>query len=151
MRAGGYILVETLVAMAVLSITMVTIHNALGQAALTHAQARDFTQARFLLNQKMGDYRLNTALEEGQQSGDFGAALSRFRWQASVSKAPLTALAASADPRAGSLKLTAPFLGKIVITVQWTTGKQPFEERLETLVAPTHFKELATNAAVNPN
>lgn len=151
MRANGYILVETLVAMAVLSISMVTIHNALGQAALTHAQARDLTQARFLLDQKMGEYRLNPALEEGEVSGDFGEALPQFHWKVSVTKILLPAPPPPLIPQVAPIKLAALFLGKIVVTVQWTTGRQPFEERFETLVPPSHFREIPANAAAKPN
>jgi len=145
-RANGYILVETLVAMAVLSISMVTIHNALGQATLTHVQARDLTQARFLLDEKMGEYRLNAALEEGDYEGDFGAAYPRFRWKVSVTKVKLPEPPRPNIEQIAPVKLASPFLGKIVLTVEWTTGKQPFEERLETLVPPTQFKETPARA-----
>ena len=151
MRAHGYVLVETLVAMAVLSASMITIHNALGQAALTHAQARDLTQARFLLNAKMGEFRVNPALEEGDTAGDFGEAFSRFHWQARVSKVRLPEPPPPSIQEVAPIKLATPFLGKIVVTVQWTTRRQPSEERLETLVSPSHFRELPANAAARTN
>ncbi|MBI5094904.1 MAG: hypothetical protein HZB26_21020 [Candidatus Hydrogenedentes bacterium] len=151
-QARGYILVETVVAMAVLSVSMVTIHNALGQASLAHAQARDMTQARFLLDQKMGEYTLKPALDEGENSGEFGPELSRFHWKVTVSKIVMP----DAPPAApnllglvGQQPLTPPvtFLGKIVVKVAWTTGGRPFEERLETLLAPSHLQETPPNAA----
>ena len=48
---AGYILVETVVAMVVLSIGIMTIQSSLRQIIIASGQARDYTQARFLLEE----------------------------------------------------------------------------------------------------
>ena len=156
MSSRGYILVETIVAMAVLSIGMLTIHNALEQAAITHAQARDMTQARFLLDEKMGEYRLRPLLDEGSEEGDFGSDNPRFHWRAAIAKVMLPSPPAPpVDPRTGApglaVKLPESFLVKLTVTVAWTTARRPFEESLQTLLPSTRLRKAPVIAApANP-
>lgn len=140
---------ETVVAMAVLSIGIVTIHRALHQAALTRAQARDMTQARFLLERRMAELKLQPFFEEGTQSGGFGPDFPRFQWQTKVSEAKLPDPVppdSPGPPELRNLKLPAPFLGKLTVTVRWTTAQQPYEESLETLISPDTILESSADA-----
>ena len=47
----GYVMVETVVAMGLLSVSMVAIHGAVRQTVIARGQAQDYTIARFLLEE----------------------------------------------------------------------------------------------------
>ncbi|UCC16519.1 MAG: hypothetical protein JSU58_09150, partial [Dehalococcoidales bacterium] len=64
-----------------LSIGLVAVNRAFGEALLVRAQARDYTQARFLLEERMGELELQPVLAEGTASGNFGKEFPRFRWE----------------------------------------------------------------------
>ena len=61
-RTRGYIFVETLVAMAILSVSAIVIQESIRQAILARAQAMDYTTARFLLEKVMADRMLSNSL-----------------------------------------------------------------------------------------
>ena len=65
----GYIFVETVVAMGLLSLSAFVIQNALRQAMITRAQAQDITSARFLLEKISGERILLFQQPEGNGSG----------------------------------------------------------------------------------
>ncbi len=150
LSSRGYILVEAAVAMAVLSIGMLGIHGAMRETGITGAQARDFTQARFLLERLIVETELQPMLVEGTETGEFEGALSRFRWRRTISKVtappPPELLvkppwlgrrpgAPSGPPRRfGAMR--SPYLGKISATVRWTRNGRPFERTVETLFSP---------------
>ena len=52
---NGYILLESLVAMGILSVGVVVIQNALQQGLITRGQSQDYTQARFALERIVAD------------------------------------------------------------------------------------------------
>ena len=141
-RAGsrGWILVETLVALMVLSVGVLAVNQALQDALLTRAMARDFTQARFLLEQVVSDLELQPLLIEGAaKNGAFGEAFERFAYHYEVSRVelpapelPPLAIGTLAQP----LQLPVSYLGKIRVTVTWTRAGRSFERAVETLIAP---------------
>ena len=131
----GYILAELLVALAVLSIGVLAVNRALRETVVTRGQARDFTHARFLLEQIVGNLELQPLLKEETRSGTFDGEFSRFSWTYTVSRvdvaAPVGQVSPTAEPPAA---YPATQLGKIAATVQWTRAGTPFERRVETLV-----------------
>ncbi|MCX5758208.1 MAG: hypothetical protein NTU83_06820, partial [Candidatus Hydrogenedentes bacterium] len=85
-RAFGYILFEALMALSLLSMSLIVIHNGLRQTILVREQARDYTQARFLLENVMAKVELQPLLTQATDSGGFQGELSRFHWTWKVSK-----------------------------------------------------------------
>ena len=142
----GYLLVETVTAMALLSITIVSLHGAMRQAALTRAHAEDFTHARFLAEELMGRLDLRRELEPGAQSGEFGGRFSRFVWVYEISHVhleppemePGAGWAPTLDPElAGEdFQLPVAYLGKVRVEIHWTRLGQEFSYVVETLVNP---------------
>jgi hypothetical protein len=139
----GYILLETLVALAVLSIGVVAVNRSLHQALLTQAMARDYTEARFLLEQVMAQAELQPLLVPGVTEGGFGEAHARYRWRRSVE---IIELPPPAMPpldhvprrvRLEDIEQEPLRLGRVRVTVGWTRRGQPFERTVETLAPIT--------------
>lgn len=135
----GYILFETLVAVALLSIGAVAANKAIYQASLVRAYARDATQARFLLEQLMGDCELKPMLIAGTTQGDFGVGYPGFRWECTVTleavRLPVVPRNAG-TPSLPSSQYPARQLGKLRVAVMWSRTGRDFVETLETLVPP---------------
>ncbi|MCC6489586.1 MAG: hypothetical protein IT364_18960 [Candidatus Hydrogenedentes bacterium] len=131
-------------------------NEALQEALLTRAMARDFTQARFLLEQVVSDLELQPLLIEGaEKNGDFGDAFERFAYHYEVSRVelpapelPSLANAVLAQP----LQLPVSYLGKIRVTVTWTRAGRSFERTAETLVPPERlYIGQSNNAGQTPD
>lgn len=138
-RERGYLLLETVCAMAVLSITTLAIHAALRQAALTRAQARDFTHARFLLEKLVSELEVQPVLFEETKEGAFKNEFARFRWKTEVKYLDLPQPPIPADippQQRGEFELPVSKIGKVVGTVRWERGGREYEETLQTLVDP---------------
>ncbi len=150
---GGYLLVETVTAMALLSITIVALHGAMQQAALTRAHAEDFTYARFLAEELLGQLDLRPNLEEGSNTGEYGGRFSRFVWAYAISYVELEP--PELEPGAGlppelldpdldadeEFELPVAYLGKIRVEIHWTRLGQEFSYVVETLVSPDRLPE----------
>ena len=150
----GWILVETLVALMILSVGVVAVNQALQDALLTRAMARDFTQARFLLEQVVSDLELQPQLVEGTaKSGGFGEDFERFAYHYEVSRVNLPAPELPPAARGmvvQPLQLPVSYLGKIRVTVSWTRAGRTFERVLETLIAPEKLYIGQTDEATEP-
>ncbi len=82
----GYIFVETVVAMGVLSISMLVIQGAVRQAIITRGQAQDYTTARFLLKQVAAEVELQPELVASSDSGRFKKPNERFGYEWELTK-----------------------------------------------------------------
>jgi Tfp pilus assembly protein PilV len=99
----GYILLEAVAAMAVLSIGLLAVNQGMREALRTRGQARDYTQARFVLEDVMGRLLFEPLLAEGTKSGTAGEGeLSRFRWSYTVSRVEIPAASMPGRPRLAS-------------------------------------------------
>ena len=78
--ARGYIFVESLVAMAILSVSAVAIQEAIRQAIIARGEAMDYTTARFLIEKVMADRMLVFEQPEGGGAGAFDAPFERFSY-----------------------------------------------------------------------
>jgi hypothetical protein len=129
-----------MVALMVLSIGGVAVNRAMQEALVTRAMARDFTEARFLLEQVMSEMELQPILLDGStKSGGFGDDRPRFsyRWDVSIVELPQPQLPPLATAIiVQPLELPVRYLGKIRATVTWTRAGRTFERTAETLVAP---------------
>lgn len=137
---AGYMLLEAICAMAVLSISMIAIHAGMRQAALTRAQARDYTQVRSLLQELLAAQEVQTTLFEGVKEGQYEGELDRFRWRTQVEYLPLPAnnVPVVAPSRRGGRQKpviqASGAMGRVTVSVKWTRGGREFSESLQTLV-----------------
>jgi len=138
-RARGYILLEAVVSMALLSVSVIGINGALRQAILVKGEAQDYTQARFILEQQIAKVELQRQLSETENSGTCRGELSRFRWRYKVSKIQLPEPELPPDippERLRDLKMRAPYMAKIEAIVTWSRSGIEHEETIETLWIP---------------
>lgn len=144
LRASGYIMIETVVAVAVLSLGAFAVNGAIQQAIQTRGQAQDFTRARFLLDSLTNELLLQPILTEGSDQGKFDGRDSRFSWAWSVSRVnppvpsePFKPLPPNAEPSPPFLyPRESSYLAHIHATIRWERSGMPFEESYETLLAP---------------
>ncbi len=145
-RNGGWVLIETLVAMVLLSVGVLAINRALREAMLTRAMAQDYTTARFLLEEKMGELDMQPMMNEGDRGdGDFGDAHPRFSYSWSVAKVDLPAPAVPPELQQFFLEppqLPESHLGRISVTIKWTRAGREFDTTAETLVSGTRLRTL---------
>jgi hypothetical protein len=154
----GYILIETLTAMAVLSASILAINGAMRQGAITNAMARDYTHARFVLEQVVGSVELKQGLVPTTNSGRFGGDLSHYAWEYEITLIEMPVPAVSFDMNNpahaslaekllnedGELELPVHFIPKITATVSWSRGGRVFTETVETLMDPDRLHEEVT-------
>jgi hypothetical protein len=135
----GYILFETLVAMTLLSIGLIAINRAMRETILVRGVSRDHTQARFLLEDLIGNLELQPELNETSGSGQFEGDLARFSYKWAVSKVevPEPPMPPDMPPEeAEKLKLSAFYLAKIEATVSWQRSGRSYEQTAQTLWTP---------------
>ena len=140
---GGYIMIETVVALVLLSVGAYAVHGTLRQAILTRGQAEDYTQVRFALQQLVSDLELQPILKEEERSGRFPGDLERFAWRYTISRValplPPEVLALPPPQREFAYPKGLDFLTRVHVTIDWTRGGQPFSESFETLLAPSRL------------
>lgn len=140
-RARGYILVETLTAMAVLSITAVTVQQAEYTAVQARGLSQDYTTAQFLMEGIVGMVDLEPRVAVGDiHSGVFPVPNDRFEYTWSVEKAdvPLPPAAPTVTPaeRAALAGNYLDYMGRLRVEIRWSRGGQPFAVAGETLLSP---------------
>lgn len=141
---SGYILLEAMVALALLGVISYSIHGTFQQALLTRAQAQDYTRARFLLEQLVADRQLQPVVAQGGDDGFFnGEADERFQWAYQIQKVKLPKPPMPAKPpEEGTTRprfrypKDSAYLVHVVATVSWRRGGQDFSESIETLFSP---------------
>ncbi len=137
-KNAGYIFVETIVAMGVLSLSTLVIQGALRQAILTRAQAQDYTTARFLLEQVAGEQALLFQQPEGSGSGTFSAPYEAYAysWKRERLDIPYPDRVGSLFPeeRLRFEEKFVKYMGKLTVTVTWQRAGAAFEARGETLL-----------------
>lgn len=137
----GYILVETVTAMAVLSITAAAVQQALYTAIQARGLARDYTVARILLDQLAAEVDLAPRLADGAtESGVFEPPFDRFEYAWYVEQAPLEPpdLPPGPDPaqRAALEAAMKQPMGRVRFEIRWTRAGEPISVSAATLIAP---------------
>ncbi len=141
-RAQGYILFEALIALTVLSISIYVIQEGIRQAVIARGHAKDYTQARFLLEDLVNQLQLQPVLREENRSGTFSNPNSRFSWTYTISMIemplPPPPPNTAQDPaqQEQEVQLPVPYLGKIEASVRWRRSGSAFKESVQTLFAP---------------
>jgi hypothetical protein len=138
MRRRGYLLFESIVAIAVLSVGIVGINAAFRQALLTRAIADDYTRAAFLLDRVITPLTLQPVLAVGTDEGDFGRddALRRFRWETRIEKVdvPLPELPPELQENYRlQIEREAGAMARITATVTWTRAGSTYTRTAATL------------------
>lgn len=135
----GYILVEAVMAMAMLSVGSLAIQGALRQAVMTRGIAQDYTEARFLLERILAMVEIQPMLTQDSGEGVFEPPYERFSWKYEISKIDLPEPPIPAnipEEELEKFKLQVRYVTKIVATVSWSRRDREFEETVETLWVP---------------
>lgn len=140
-RARGYILVETITAMAVLSVSAVAVQQAVLTAVQARGLSQDYTTAQFLMEELAATAELEPRLASGDtRSGTFNAPHERFAYTLTVEKVavPMPALPQGLTPeqRAVLAQAHLGYMGRLTVEIQWYRGGQPFSASGATLIAP---------------
>jgi len=140
-RVRGYILVETLTAMAVLSVTAAVVQQGVYTAVQARGLSQDYTTAQLLMEQLVATADLEPWLATGESHhGEFDEPNARFSYAWSVEKVavPMPALPPelSAEQRAGFEATLRQHMGRLRVEIRWSRGGQDFDVTGETLVAP---------------
>jgi hypothetical protein len=140
-RRGGYILLETTVALVLLSLGSYAIHGGIRQALIMRGQAQDYTQVRFLLERIAAEVELQPMVKPESQSGRFSGEFSRFSWSYTLRRVDVPLPKTPPIPPDGwvepdDFEYQVEYLGGITATVTWQRAGQPYSESLETLFNP---------------
>ena len=137
---AGYILLEALVSLTILSIVSIVIQGSLRQAIETRGQAQDYSNARFLLEEEMHRLELQPRQVLGySKEGVCPAPYERFSYKVKVEKVevPLPQLSEINVPNPVEfMKQFVEYMGRVSITVHWTRAGKDFEVVGETLLRP---------------
>ena len=139
-RRAGYIFVETVVAMGVLSVSTLVIQGALREAMLTRRQSQDYTTVRFLLEDLAGQRALLFQQPEGSGSGRFAAPYDHFAYEWTLEKVtlPRPPFPGYMEPheREQFEEYIVDHMGKLTIRIKWTRGGADLEALGETMLRP---------------
>jgi general secretion pathway protein I len=80
----GFTLLEVMVALAVMSIVLVSVYRMHSQSLAMNTAARFYTQAPMLAKSKMVEIEALSSSAFPQDSGDFGEEFPGYTWQASI-------------------------------------------------------------------
>lgn len=88
----GFMLLEAMVALAILSIGIVTVMQSFSSALRVSKSGYNSTIATFLAQSKLSDLEREDSWTKENLSGDFGKAYPNFKWEAEVSPVELDKL-----------------------------------------------------------
>ena len=137
----GYILVETITAMAILSLAAVTVQRAVQVSIQARGLAQDYSVAQLLLEQIVADQRLQPRIALGaNEQGSFPAPYERFQysWTLSEVAIPLPPLPPEIPPeRIDAVRQDfRDYMGRLQVEIDWSRAGQPFSVMGETLFGP---------------
>lgn len=136
----GYIFAETVVAMALLSMSTLVIQGAVRQAIITRGQAQDYTTARFLLTQIASEHSLQFEQPEGSGGGVFDPPYERFsyEWELKRVEVPKPPIPPFLPPEVYATVLSnfQDYMGKITVRISWSRAGVEQERTGETLIRP---------------
>ena len=82
--SSGFTLLEVMVALAVMSIVLVSVYRMHSQSLTMNTAARFYTQAPMLAQGKMAELEAISSSAFPQNSGDFGEEFPGYSWETSV-------------------------------------------------------------------
>lgn len=98
---NAFTLLEVMVALAVMSIVLVSVYRMHSQSIAMNATARFYTQAPLLAQHKMAELEAESADDLSGDSGDFGDDFPGYTWQVDVNEVSSEALGEVADDLVG--------------------------------------------------
>lgn len=137
-RPKGYIFFETMVALAVLSVSAVVIQGAMRQAIAARGLAQDYTDARFLLEKIAAEHALRFQQPEGSGSGRFDPPFDRFsyEWELARVDVPMPVIPADVPPEI-VMEVERSFhdyMGKLTVRIFWSRAGVERDATGETLL-----------------
>ena len=93
----GFTLLEVMVALAVMSIVLVSVYRMHSQSLTMNTAARFYTLAPMLAQGKMAEWEALSSSAFGQDSGDFGEQFPGYNWTASTTDVSAEILGEVAD------------------------------------------------------
>jgi general secretion pathway protein I len=91
-EATGFTLLEVMVAVAILSIVLVSVFRMHSQSLAMNMEARFHTQAPMLAQGKLAELESDPKYDISDESGDFGEDFPGYRWRVSVNDVEIEAL-----------------------------------------------------------
>lgn len=135
-RAGGFTLIEVVVALAIVGIGMFAVFKTIGDTAGNVAVLRDRTIAVWIADNRITEVRLSGQMPSvDQTSGDLEMAGRRWHWVAKVSQTPVDGLRRidvsvrrDGDAEGSSIASLAGFVGAVAASTgpsptRWNTGE----------------------------
>ena len=95
--AAGFTLLEVMVALAIMSIVLVSVYRMHSQSLTMNTEARFYTQAPLLAQKKMAELVENATSVFPEDSGDFGDNFPDYSWQVSTTEVSSEILGEVAD------------------------------------------------------
>ena len=95
--AFGFTLLEVMIALAVMSIVLVSVYRMHSQSLTMNAAARFYTLAPMLAQKKLVELETNSSGGFSDDSGDFGEQYPGYSWRASLSDVSSEVLGEVAD------------------------------------------------------
>ena len=93
----GFTLLEVMVALAVMSIVLVSVYRMHSQSLVMNTAARFYTQAPMLAQSKMVELEALSSTVFPEDSGDFGEEFPGYSWKASMADVTAEILGAVAE------------------------------------------------------
>lgn len=97
----GFTLLEVMVALAIMSIVLVSVYRMHSQSISMNAAARFYTQAPLLAQHKLAELETESAKDLSGDSGDFGDDFPGYSWQVAVNEVSSEALGDIANDLVG--------------------------------------------------
>jgi general secretion pathway protein I len=91
-KAGGFTLLEVMIAMAILAIALVAVYQSQSQSLSLENQSRFATTAALLAEGKMAELEAADARDVRSGNGDFGDDFPDYTWEVDVRDSEMTAL-----------------------------------------------------------
>ena len=117
-RTTGFTLLEVMVALAVMSIVLVSVYRMHSQSLTMNTAARFYTEAPMLAQRKLAELEALSAIGFPEDSGDFGEQFPGYGWKASLT-----------DVNSEILGQTAEDLKRIDITVYYNENQFSYNLR----------------------
>jgi general secretion pathway protein I len=116
--ASGFTLLEVMVALAVMSIVLVSVYRMHSQSLTMNTEARFYCEAPMLAQSKLAEFEALSASVFPEDSGDFGEQFPGYGWKASLT-----------DVNSEILGQTAEDLKRIDITVYFNDNQFSYNLR----------------------
>ncbi len=113
-RTRGFTLIEVMIALSILSISLVALLGLNNRNIALAAYSRHLTEATLLARQQTTEMGLSGFLDIGERKGDFGDGSPEYHWTANIKETPF------------------PMIRELAVAVHWKEGGLPEQVSLTT-------------------